>query len=149
MQNPINFYLKQTVFSVVLMVVFLAPTYSAEQATISAKDDYISCWKQPCVDVAGSEWSEKNPNGVGISVRMGIKPAVTDAEIKMVLTHDFKKYGVQNIKFFYEQNDAPASGIFLHVRGGLEGPFLIDTVRQQIPFIARRALNINPLFSVD
>ena len=80
---------------------------------------------------------------------MGVKAAVTDAEIKMVLTHDFKKYGVNNIKFFYEQNDAPASGITLHVRGGLEGPFTIDTVRQQIPTIARQALNDNPVFRVD
>jgi len=121
----------------------------AQDALPSAKNDYIPCDVQPCVTIAGSEWSEKNQNGVAVAVRMGIKPAVTDVEIKMVLTHDLTKNGVKNIKFFYEQNDAPASGIFLHVRGGLEGPFLIDTVRQQIPLIAKRALNDNPLFRVD
>ncbi|MCH9639535.1 MAG: hypothetical protein K0U40_08585 [Betaproteobacteria bacterium] len=121
----------------------------AQNTLPSVKNDYIPCDVQPCVTIAGSEWSEKNPNGVAVAVRMGVKPAVTDAEIKMVLTHDLKKHGVNNIKFFYEQNDAPASGIFLHVRDGLEGPFLIDTVREQIPFIARRALNTNPLFRVD
>lgn len=128
------------------MVVLFAPAYSAEQTTISAKDDYISCWKQPCVLAAGSEWSKKNPNSVAVAVRMGVRSAATDDQIKMVLTHDLKKHGVKNIKFFYEQNDAPASGMFLHVRGGVEGPFLIDTVRQQIPSIARRALNDNQLF---
>lgn len=122
------------------------PVYSEEPKTVSAKDDYITCWKQPCVLVAGSEWSEKNPNGVGIAVRMGVKPAVTDAQMKMVLTHDLKKYGVNNIKFFYEQNDAVASGITLHVRGGTEGVFTIGNVREQIPSIAKRALNDNPLF---
>ncbi len=104
---------------------------------------------QPCVTIAGSEWSEKNQNGVAVAVRMGVKPAVTDAEIKMVLTHDLKKHGVKNIKFFYEQNDAPANLIFLHVRGGLEGPFLIGNVREQISSIARRALNTNPVFRID
>jgi len=146
MQNSIHFYLKQAVLSVVFMVVFLAPVYSAEQANISAKNDYIPCDVQPCVKVAGSEWSEQNPNGVAVAVRMGIKSAATDDQIKMVLTHDLKKNGVKNIKFFYEQNDAPASGILLHVRGGTEGLFTIENVREHIPSIARRALNENPLF---
>jgi len=121
----------------------------AQDALLSAKDDYITCWKQPCVDVAGSEWSEKNQNGVAVSVRMGTKPAVTDDQIKMVLIHDLTKHGIKNIKFFFEQNDAPSNLIFLHVRGGLEGPFLIGNVRKQIPAITRRALNTNPVFRID
>lgn len=134
---------------VVLTVVFLAPAYGEIPGTISVKNDYIPCDVQPCVDIAGSEWSEKNPNGVAVGVAMGVKPAVTDEQIKMVLTHDLTKHGVKNIKFFYEQNDAPASVITLHVRGGSEGPFLIGNVREQIPSIARRALNTNPLFGVN
>ncbi|MCP5244905.1 MAG: hypothetical protein H6937_02595 [Burkholderiales bacterium] len=130
-------------------MVFGGKVALAQNTLPSVQNDYIPCDVQPCVDIAGSEWSEKNPNGVAVGVAMGIKPAVTDAEIKMVLTHDLTKHGVKNIKFFYEQNDAPASSITLHVRGGLEGPFTIDTVRQQIPSIARRALNTNPLFGVD
>ena len=121
----------------------------AQDALPSVKGDYITCWKQPCVDVAGSEWSEKNQNGVAVGVAMGVKPAVTDAQIKMVLTHDLTKHGVKNIKFFYEQNDAPSTGITLHVRGGTEGVFVIGNVREQIPVIARRALNKNPVFRVD
>lgn len=95
--------------------------------------------------VAGSEWSEKNRNGVGIAIRMGTS-GVKDAQIKTVLTRDFKKHGMTNIKFFFEQNDMPASGITFHVRGGTEGVFVIDNVREQVAGIARRAANTNPVF---
>jgi hypothetical protein len=118
----------------------------AQDALLSAKNDYIACRKQPCVDVAGSEWSEKNPNGVGISVVMGTQPGVTDDQIKTVLTRDFKKVGMTNIRFFFEQNDAPATGISFHVRGGTTELFLIDNVREQVATIAKRAANTNPVF---
>ncbi|SEL66183.1 hypothetical protein SAMN05216387_1253 [Nitrosovibrio tenuis] len=118
----------------------------AQEALLSAKKDYITCWKQPCVLVAGSEWSEKNPNGIGISVRMGTQSGVTDDQIKTVLTRDFKKVGMTNIKFFFEQSDAPAAGISFHVRGGTTELFLIDNVREQVATIAKRAANTNPLF---
>lgn len=146
MKSSVCFFLKQTILGVVLMATFLVPVYGEDKETISAKDDYITCWKQPCIYTAGSEWSEKNPNGVAVAVAMGTKSAATDDQIKMVLTHDLKKHGVKNIKFFYEQNDAPASGIVLHVRGGSDGIFTISDVRQNIPAIARRALNENPVF---
>jgi len=122
------------------------PAYGAEPESVSAKDDYVTCWKQPCVLAAGSEWSEKNPNGVGVAVRMGTQPAATDDQIKMVLMRDLQKHGVSEIKFFYEQNDAVASGITFHIRGGTEGVFTIGNVREKIPALARRALNENPLF---
>ena len=130
----------------VLFVGFGGNAGYAQEALLSAKKDYITCWKQPCVDVAGSEWSEKNPNGVGISVRMGTQSGVTDDQIKTVLTRDFKKVGMTNIKFFFEQNDAPAAGISFHVRGGTTELFLIDNVREQVATIAKRAANTNPLF---
>ena len=94
--------------------------------------------------MAGSEWSEKNPFGVAVSVRMGTRPAVTDDQIKMVLTRDFQHHGIEQIRFFYESHDAVASVITLHVRGGTEGPFVIGNVRQEIEMIARRAKNQNP-----
>ena len=75
---------------------------------------------------------------------MGTRPAVTDDQIKMVLTRDFQYFGVEHIRFFYEQNDVPASVMTLHVRGGTEGPFVIDDVRQQVKSIAERAKNNNP-----
>ena len=94
--------------------------------------------------IAGSEWSEKNPFGVAVSVRMGIKPAVTDDQIKMVLTQDFAHFGVEQLRFFYETHDGVASGIRLHVRGGTEGPFVIGNVRQHVELVAKRAQNKNP-----
>jgi len=127
-------------------MIFGGKVVLAQDQLLSAKDDYITCWKQPCVRIAGSDWSEKNPNGVGISVRMGTKPAVTDDQIKTVLTRDFATHGMTNIKFFFEQNDAPATGIAFHIRGGTEGLFFIDDVREQVGIIAKRAANTNPVF---
>lgn len=118
----------------------------AQDQLLSAKDDYITCWKQPCVLIEGSRWSKKNPNGIAIAVRMGTQPVVTDDEIKTVLTRDFRKYGMSNIKFFYEQNDTPATGITFHIRSGTEGVFLISNVREQVEKMAKRASNTNPIF---
>lgn len=96
--------------------------------------------------VQGSKWSEENPNGVGVSVRMGTEPVVTDDQIKTVLTRDLEKHGVTEIRFFYEQNDTPASGIAFHVRGGTKGLFLINEVREEVPAIASFAKKTNPVF---
>ncbi len=131
---------------VVLLSVTGARVVWAEDILPSAKNDYIPCDVQPCVTIAGSIWSGENPNGVGISIRMGTQPVVTDDNIKEVLTRDFKKHGVTNIKFFFEQNDAPATGVAFHIRGGMEGLFLISNVREQVAGIARRAKNTNPVF---
>lgn len=142
---------KTTLFGTAILALFLALQNTSALASendrwLSAKDDYITCWQQPCVFVEGSKWSEKNPNGVAVSVAFGAKPAVTDDQIKTILTEDFSHYGVTQLKFFYERNDAPASVIGLHVRGGTEGPFLIGTVRQEIERIAQRVSNENPVF---
>ena len=125
----------------------VSPAYSEELPTIPAKDDYVTCWKQPCIYTPASEWSEKNPNGVAVGVAMGTKPIATDGEIKAVITSDFKYYGVTNTKFFFEQNDAPATVLTFHIRGGTEGFYLVTEMRQHIPKLASRALNDNPLFS--
>ena len=113
------------------MAAFLVPAYGEAQETISAKDDYITCWKQPCIYTAGSEWSEKNPNGVAVAVAMGTKSAVTDDQVKQVITADLNHYGVTNIKFFFENYKGAAIAIALHVRGGTEGTYGIDTVRDE------------------
>ncbi len=149
MKKSVHSYLKQAVLSIVLMVVLLASAYSAGQTPISAKGDYITCWKQPCVQVAGSIWSEKNSNGVGISVRMGKQSIATDDQIKTVLTNDLKYYGVTKIKFFFERFEGKSTAIALHVRGGLEGTFFVDEVRKKIPAISKRAKNTNPLFGTN
>ena len=109
-----------------------------------ASGDYIKdCEFATCVGLAGSEWSENNPYGVAIAVRMGAKPAVTDDQIKMILTKDLNHYGIEKVKFFYESHNAVASVMTLHVRGGTEGGFVISNVRQEIEGIAERAKNRN------
>ena len=135
--------LRCSVFTLFLLTL---PAYGAEPESVSAKDDYVTCWKQPCVLAEGSKWSERNPNGVAVSIRMGMKSAATDDQLKNVLLSDLKYYKVEKIQFFYEQNDVPASIFFLHVRGGTEGPFLIGDIRGKIQTIAERALNTNPIF---
>jgi len=138
--------LKYIVFFSFVGVIFSSGVAFAQGKLLSAKSDYITCWKQPCIYVEGSRWSKKNPNGVGISVAMGTQPVVTDDKIKTVLTRDLKKYGMTSIKFFYEQNDVPATSIAFHIRGGMEGFFSISNVREQVASMAKRAANTNPVF---
>ncbi len=130
-----------------LMIVVFSPTLGRAQAEqTTAKDDYVTCWKQPCVYDEGIAWSKKNQNGVAVSVRVGQKAAVTDDQIKQVITNDFKHYGVKEMKFFFEKFKGSSSVIALHVRGGIEGTFGIHNVRDEIKSIAKRAKNTDPLF---
>ncbi len=136
-----------SLLGLILTVMFFMSAVKADEEKISAKDDYVTCEISPCVSVAGIRWSRKNPNGVAVSVRMGKKAAVTDDQIKQILTADLNHYGVRTIKFFFENFDGNSSAINLHVRGGVEGVFTIANVRNEIEAIARRAKNTNPLFS--
>jgi len=122
---------------------------SQEREWLSAKNDYITCWKQPCVFAAGSEWSEKHPNAVAISVRMGVQSVLTDSQIKTVLTEDFRHYGVDSVRFFFEQNDAKATGVAFHIRGGTEGLFLLSEMRGEVGPLASRAKNTSPVFQLN
>lgn len=117
--------------------------------TISAKDDYVTCQKKPCIYQAAIDWSEQNPSGVAVSVAMGTHSGVTDNQVKQVLFNDLQHHGVETIKFFYEDYDGVATAIAFHVRGGVEGTFGIDNVRDQVKVIALRAKNTNPLFGAN
>ncbi|CAA0121083.1 Uncharacterised protein [Halioglobus japonicus] len=123
-----------------------AEDYAAADA-VSAEDDYITCWKQPCIYAAGSEWSEENPNGVAVAVAMGTESIVTDGELKYILTNDFSYYGVSNVRFFFEQNDAPATGVVFHIRGGSDGIYRVTEMRKHVAELAARAKNTNPVFT--
>ena len=119
--------------------------YADDASGFDASPDYIEdCKFATCVGLAAMRWSRDNPFAVAVGVSMGTKPAVTDDQIKMVLTRDFEHYGVEQIKFFYENHEAVASVMTLHVRGGTEGPFVISNVRKEIESIAKRASNTNP-----
>ena len=118
---------------------------SQDAGGFDAAGDYITdCKYATCVGLAAMRWSRENPFGVAVGVSMGTKPAVTDDQIKMVLTQDFQHYGIKQIKFFYEHHQGIASAITLHVRGGTEGPFVIGNVREEIEGLAERAKNKNP-----
>lgn len=124
---------------------FLNPASAQDAGEFDASGDYIKdCKYATCVGLAALRWSKDHPFGVAIAVRLGTKPAVTDDQIKMVLTQDFAHYGVNEVKFFYENHDAIASVMTLHVRGGTEGGFVISDVRQAVQGVAERAKNKNP-----
>ena len=118
--------------------------HAQDRKWLSAKNDYITCRQQPCVRVAGSIWSEKNPNGVAVSVRMGTEPLISDSQIKTVLSEDLSYFGVSHVKFFFEQNDVAATGVAYHVRGGTEGLFRVTEMRDAVEAIAARAKNRDP-----
>jgi len=126
----------------------LMPAYAGNEfpPVPPAKNDYITCEIPPCTQGAAMAWSRKNPYGVAISVRMGRKAAVTDDQIKRVLTDGFKHYGVEQIKFFFENYNGVSSSIGLHVKGGAGGGYGIDNVREDVERKASYALNRNPLF---
>jgi len=77
---------------------------------------------------------------------MGTLPLISDDQIKTVLTEDFRYYGVEDIQFFFENNDVKATGIAFHIRGGTEGLFRVTEMRDQVAAIASRAKNRNPVF---
>ncbi|MEP0174133.1 MAG: hypothetical protein ABJD02_09640 [Paraglaciecola sp.] len=132
-------------FSYAFAFIFSAHVAAQENVIYDASGDYIKdCKHSTCAGLAALRWSKSHPFAVAVAVRMGTKPAVTDDQIKMVLTRDFANHGVKEIKFFYEYHDAVASVMTLHVRGGTEGGFVISDVRQEVEGIAERARNQNP-----
>jgi len=149
MKKTSRFWYAYSVTCFVLVIVFFVPVLKAEGEKITAKDDYITCWKQPCVYAPASEWSEKNPNGVAIAVAMGTKSIAIDDFIKEVFVRDFAHFGMTNLKFFFEQNDVPATGVTFHIRGGTEGPYFLAEAKREVSRTAKRAANTNEVFRPD
>lgn len=136
-----------TAVSALILFAFFSFSGAAHAEKFDASSDYIKgCKYATCVGLAALRWSKANPYGVAVAVSMGTKPAVTEDKIKMVLTQDLKHYGIEQVKFYYEQNDVPSSVMTLHVRGGTEGPFNISNVRQEVKTVAERAKLDNPVF---
>ena len=84
-----------------LLFCFGFPQHLSAQdaAGYDASGDYIrDCSYATCVKLLGSEWSENNPFGVAVSVRMGTQPAMTDDQIKLVLTRDFKRLARKEVR---------------------------------------------------
>jgi hypothetical protein len=122
---------------------------SDAQKTIrtSVKADYIQdCRSGNCASTEGSIWSNEHPNGVAISVAQGTTSNITDEKIRSVLVKAFLKYGISNIKFYFEKNDAPSTGISFHVRGGTDGPHFVNgEIFNVIREVASKAKHFDPV----
>ncbi len=85
------------------------PNTSDTVGRISALDNtnivtYIEdCKYATCVGDKAADWSERHPYGVAISVQRGTQPAVTDDQMIQVLTRDFQKNGIADVRFYFEQ----------------------------------------------
>jgi len=123
-----------------------ASTISANSTPVQYVD---GCDLETCVGLEGRKWSRKNPYGVAIAVVKGTSSPITDDQIVSILSSDFRKQGVNQIRFFFEQNDAPATGVTLHVRGGTEGLFKLDKVRSAVPYVANMAKSTNPALALS
>jgi len=107
-----------------------------------------NCVSGNCAKTHGSRWSSENPQGVAVSVRMGVRSVVSDARIQEVLTKGLNMNGVDNIQFFFEQNDTSATGIYFHVRGGTDGPHLVNgNIKYAVEEIARYATTDDPILA--
>jgi len=119
---------------------------SKGQQTVKA--DYITdCRSGSCAKTDASLWSDEAENwdGVAVSVRMGTQPAKSDQETREWLAGGLEHFGAKKYKFFFEQNDATATGISFHVRGGTSDLYTWDRedLVSAVETYARRANDPN------
>jgi hypothetical protein len=91
--------------------------------------DYVqNCQSNSCAMGDAAAWSalEENKNAVAVAVAMGTAKQVPDYQIKAILLDAFDKLDVDNVKFFFEQNDIENTGLTFHVRGGTNGPYALN-----------------------
>lgn len=62
----------------------------------------------------------RDTDGIGVSVALGTGSKFTPEQIQAILINDFTKAGEPNVRFFFEQNDVPVTGVVYHygVTGG-------------------------------
>lgn len=85
-----------------------------------------------------TRWSKEHLDGVAIAVRFGTVPDVNQQQIEAVFRKDFGQHGVNNLKFFYDQNDALATGFTMHFDGATYGAYTIKDVRQNVQQVAQQ-----------
>ena len=74
------------------------------------------------------DWSLENP-GIAVAVKLGTESQITPLQIRDVLTGEFSGAGVEELAFFYEQNDTPSHGVAYYYTGQSDGPFLLNQAR--------------------
>jgi hypothetical protein len=123
----------------------------AEFQKTSIQADYISdCRSGSCAMTRASQWSDlpENNKYAAVSIKLGTQSIATDEELKAFLSSGFSHFGVEKVKFFIEQNDMPATGISIHVRGGTDGVYTLDKGEQLKEAVARNSrLAKNDLFA--
>jgi hypothetical protein len=75
-------------------------------------------------------WSLKNP-GVAVGIILGTQSKITPEQIEQVLKAEFAEAGIGNVEFFYEQNDAPSTGVVYCYSGATDGPFILNVAREE------------------
>ena len=71
---------------------------------------------------SAQDWSIKNP-GIAVAVKLGTESEITPLQIRDVLTEEFSKSGVNDVSFFYQQNNTPSTAVAYYYAGVSDGPF--------------------------
>jgi hypothetical protein len=126
---------------------------AAFQAT-AVKTDYVTdCKSNSCAPGEAAGWSSKpeNENAVAVAIRMGTEKQLPDFEIKSILLGVFEKAGISanNVRFFFEDNDIKGTGLSYHVRGGTDGPFVLNREAIAAAQTAARIAKYDHLASVN
>lgn len=82
-------------------------------------------------DRTASTYGRQNP-GIAVAVFLGTESVVTPEQIKTILTREFVQAGVDDpIRFFFDQNDVPGTGVAYYYDGDVDGPFNLKEARPQ------------------
>lgn len=78
-------------------------------------------------------WTREH-DGIGVAVYLGTAPSTHPPEvIARILRQDFKDAGVENVQFFFEQNDVAATGVTYIYKGVSDGVFTLGNSRPAVP----------------
>lgn len=96
-----------------------APTTAVAATTISYVEN---------ADNAATAWNARNPDGIGIAVYMGTETDLTPEQLKAGLTNVANSGGVNNVEFFFEQNDTPANSFALYYQDVYDAPISMGDI---------------------
>lgn len=119
--------------SLILFAVYTGASEAPKSyETVVLIKEVIECRSGNCARTDAARWSDlpENTRNIAISIRMGTKPAVTLDELIEFLAKGFSIHDIETVKFFHEQNDAPAIGIAIHLRGGTDGVYTLANVEE-------------------
>lgn len=83
-----------------------------------------------------TRWSAEHPTGAAVAVYLGTSGDLPPTLIDQSIRRGFARDNVNNVVFFYEQNDMPATGFSLHHNGNGYGPYRAPELRDAIAVVA-------------